>query len=162
MLKPRWQAITAVLAGLFIFASVGGVLGFPRGSVDVSKLKKEFLEAADEQNLRTVENFLQEVRAEIAHSNAELTQQQKTELAAALNRMDGRLTGRLKQTEGRVREDAQKMAGDVYRTVSQQRARDLSLIDLRFDGIETKSALEIRQTDAILNTLLQTTELRLK
>ena len=93
---------------------------------------------------------MQEVRAEIARSRTDLTQQQKTELTAALDRVDSRMTGRLKLAEDRVREDAQKMAVDVYRTVSQQRAQDLNLINLRFDGIETSSALETRQTDAIL------------
>lgn len=139
-----------------------GVLGFTRSSVDIAALKKDFLRAAEEQNRRTTESFLREVRAEITGSRTDLTLQQQTELAAALDRVDSRMTGRLKRTEDRVREDAQKMAVDVYRTVSQQRAQDLNLINLRFDGIETKSALETRQTDAILDTLLQAAELRLK
>lgn len=162
MLQPGWRAITAAVAGLFLLAGLGGVLGFTRSSVDIAALKKDFLRAAEEQNRRTTESFLREVRAEITGSRTDLTLQQQTELAAALDRVDSRMTGRLKRTEDRVREDAQKMAVDVYRTVSQQRAQDLNLINLRFDGIETKSALETRQTDAILDTLLQAAELRLK
>lgn len=162
MLKPSWRAVTAAVAGLFLIASVAGVLGFTRRSVDVAELKWEFLKAADEQNRRGAESFLQEVRAEIARSRAELTQQQKTELTAAIDRIDSRMTGRLKLTESRVRDDAQKMAVNVYRAVSQQRAQDLNLINLRFDGIETKNAIENQQTDAILNTILQVSELRLK
>jgi hypothetical protein len=162
MLKPRWQAITAAVAGLFLLASVGGVLGFSRRNVDVAELKKEFLAAAEEQNRRTAESFLQEVRAEISRSRTDLTQRQKTELTAALDRIDTRMTGRLKLAESRVRDDAQKMAVNVYQTVSQQRAQDLNLINLRFDGIETKNAIETRQNDAILSTLLQVSEITLK
>jgi hypothetical protein len=162
LMRPGWQAITAALAGLFLLAGIGGILGFTRGSVDAAALKKDFLQAAEEQNRRAAEGFLQEVRAEITRSRTDLTQQQKTELAAALDRMDSRMTGRLKLAETRVRDDAQQMAVEVYRAATEQRAHDLNLINLRFDGIETKNALETRQTDAILNTLLQVAELRLK
>jgi hypothetical protein len=102
------------------------------------------------------------VRAEIARSHTDLTQQQKAELTAALDRVDSRMTRRLKLVEGSARDDAQKTAVDVYRIISQQRAQDLNLINLRFDGIEASSTLETRQTDAILNTLLQVAELKLK
>ena len=162
ILKPRWQALTAAVAGLFLLAGIGGVMSFTRGSVDVTALKRDFLKAAEEQNHRTEANFLQAVRVEIARSRTDLTQQQKAELTAVLDRMDSRITGRLKLAEIRVRDDAQKMAVDVYRTVSQQRAKDLSLVNLRFDGIEASNTLETRQTDAILNTLLQVAELKLK
>jgi hypothetical protein len=161
MLKPRWQAITVVFAGLFLLAAVGGVVGFTRGSIDVTALKTDFLKAAEEQDRRTAESFLQEVRTEISLARTDLTQQQKAELTAALDRMDSRMTGRLKLAEGSVRDDAQKMAVDVYRTVTQQRALDLNLINLRFDGIEASSTLETRQNNAILNTLLQVAELKL-
>ena len=67
-----------------------------------------------------------------------------------------------KLTETQMREASQKTAVDVYRTVAQQRARDLDLINLRFDGIETKNALETHQTDTILGTLLQVAEFKLE
>jgi anti-sigma factor RsiW len=159
MLKPRWQAITA---GLFLLAGIGGVMGFTRGSIDATALKRDFLKAAEEQNRRTAESFLQEVRAEIAQSHTDLTQQQKAELTAALDRVDSRMAGRLKLAEGSARDEARKMAADVYQTISRQRVQDLNLINLRFDGIEASSTLETRQTDAILNTLLQVAELKLK
>jgi hypothetical protein len=165
MLKPRWQAITVIVAGLFLLAGVGGVgsVGsFTRGSIDAIALKRDFLKAAEEQNRQTAESLLQAVRAEVARSRTDLTQQQKTELAAVLDRLDSRMTRRLKLAEGSAREDAKKMAIDVYRTVSQQRAQDLNLINLRFDSIEASSTLETRQNNAILNTLLQVAELKLK
>jgi uncharacterized membrane protein len=162
MLKPRWQVITVLFAGLFLLSGIGGIMGFTRGSIDVTALKTDFLKAAQAQNQRAAGSFLQEVRAEIARSHTDLTQQQKAELTAALDRVDSRMTRRLKLVEGSARDDAQKTAVDVYRIISQQRAQDLNLINLRFDGIEASSTLETRQTDAILNTLLQVAELKLK
>jgi len=162
LLKPHWQAITAAVAGLFILASIGGIMSFTRSEMDASALKRDILKAAEQKNQEARANWLQEVRAEIARSQTELSQQQKAELTTALTRLDSRLTGRLTATEGRMRDDTKQLAGTLYRTVAQDRARDLSLIDLRFDRIETRNAIATRQTDAILDTLLQATELRLK
>jgi len=162
MMRPAWQAATALVAGLFLLGGLAGIAGFARGGVDAAALREDILRAAAEQNRRDGEALLVQLRAEIARSGSDLTERQKAELAAALRLLDSRMAGRLQQTEGRAREDAQRMAVDVYRTVTQQRARDLDLINLRFDGIETKYALETRQTDAILGTLLQVAELKLR
>ncbi len=162
LMKPRWQAITAAVAGLFLFASIGGVMSFTRSEIDVTALKADILKAAELKNQEARIGWLQEVKAEIARSNADLTEQQRTDLTAALNRMDSRMTGRLAAAEDRVRDDTKQLAVNLYRTVAQDRARDLSLINLRFDRIETRNAIETQQTDAILDTLLQATELRLK
>ena len=162
LMKPHWQAITAAVAGLFIFASIGGVMSFTRSEIDVAALERDILKTAEQKNQEARTNWLQEVQAEIARSRTDLTQQQKTELAAALTRLDSRMTGRLTAAEGRMRDDTKQLAVNLYRTVAQDRARDLSLISLRFNRIETRNAIETRQTDAILDTLLQAEELRLK
>jgi hypothetical protein len=162
LMKPHWQAITAAVAGLFILAGIAGVMSFTRSETDVSALKRDILKATEQKNQEARANWLQEVRAEIARSQAELSQQQKTELTIALTRLDSRLTGRMTAAEGRMRDDSNQLAVNLYRTVAQDRARDLSLIDLRFDRVETRNAIETRQTDAILDTLLQAAELRLK
>jgi hypothetical protein len=64
--------------------------------------------------------------------------------------------------ENRMRDDTQKLAVGLYKTISQQRAQDLDVINIRFDSIEASHAIDTRQTDAILDTLLQVAELRLK
>ncbi len=162
MLTPGWRAITAAVAGLFLLAGLGGILGFTRGSVDVAAIRKDFLAEAEKQNRRTAESFLHEMRAEIARSTADLTLQQRTELTTAVDIIDSRMKERLKLTEGRVREEAGKMALNVYRTVTQERAQDFDLINLRFDSIETQNALETHQTDTILGALLQVAEFKLE
>jgi hypothetical protein len=174
-MKPRWQAMTAAFAGLFLLMGIaaisrlqirsdrgGWVMSFGRNDIDVAALKKDILKSAEEKNREAGASWLQEARAEIARSRADLTRQQQTELTAALARLDSRFTGRLTLAEGRMRDDTQKLAVGLYKTVAQQRAQDLGIINVRFDSIETNHAIDARQTDAILDTLLQVAELRLK
>jgi hypothetical protein len=162
LMKPYWQAITAAVAGLFLLASIGGILSLTRGEIDVAALKRDILKAAEQQNQDTRANWLREVRAEIARSQTDLTQQQRAELAAAVAGLESRMNGRLTAAEDSMREDTETLAVNLYRTVAQDRARDLSLINLRFDSIEANNAIETKQTDAILGTLLQAAELRLR
>jgi hypothetical protein len=162
LMRPHWQAIFAAVAGLFVLASIAGVMSFARSEIDVALLKRDFLKAAEQKNREARTNWLQEVRAEIARSRAELTQQQRTELTAALIRTDSRLTARLADAENRMRDDTKLLAANLYRTVAQERARDLGFINLRFDSIQARNAMEMQQTDSILDTLLQATELRLR
>ncbi len=55
----------------------------------------KILAAEEEQNRRTAESFLHEMRAEIARSTADLTLQQRTELAATVDYIDSRMKERL-------------------------------------------------------------------
>jgi len=161
LLKPRWQVMTVALAGLLFLAGAGLVLSLTRNNFDVAALRKDFLKAAEEQNNQARAAWLQEAQAEIARSRTDLTQQQKTELMAAMNRLDSRWTGRLNAAQSRAKSDTRDMAVNLYRTVAQDRAQDLRFINLRFDSIETNNAIETRQTDAMIGTLLQAAELRL-
>jgi hypothetical protein len=161
-LKLRWQVFAAALAGLVLLVSAGWVMSLTRNNIDVVALKKDLLKAVQEQNNRARAVWLQEVQDEIARSRTDLTQQQKAELTAALNRLDSRWTGHLNAAESRVKNDTRDLATNLYRTVAQDRAQDLRFINLRFDSIETNNVIETRQTDAMIGTLLQAAELRLK
>ena len=81
---------------------------------------------------------------------------------AALARLDSRFTGRLDTTEVRLKDDTQKASAEIYRTVAQQRAQDLEIINLRFDSFETSTAIKDRQTNAVLDTLVQVAEFSLR
>ena len=102
------------------------------------------------------------MQAEITRSHTDLTRQQQAQLEAALARVDSRFAERLTLAEGRMREDTQRLGASLYKTVAQQRVRDLDAINTRLDGIEVNNAIETRQTDAILNTILQVADLKLR
>jgi hypothetical protein len=61
-----------------------------------------------------------------------------------------------------MRDDTQKLVSDMYRTVAQQRAQDLEAITLRFDSTEASNAIESRQTNEVLGTLLEVADLKLR
>jgi hypothetical protein len=174
-MKPRWRAATVAFAGLFLLIGVAGIsrlqirsdaagwaLSFGHSDIDVGSLKKDILRTANENDHKAKAAWLQEVRAEIERSQAELARQAQNERTSALAHLDSLLTGRINLAEGRLRGYSQNLALNLFGTVAQQRAKDLQVINLRFDSIEENNAIETRQTDAILDTLLQAAELRLR
>ncbi len=161
-MKPRWQAMAAAAAVLFVLASGGWILTLTRDEVDVAALKQDILTAVDQKNQEAGKLWVQQVRAEIERSDQNLTQQQKSDLKAALARLDARFAQRMEASEGRTREDTRKLATGLYKTMTQQRVQDLKLINLRFDSIETRNAIETQQTDEIIGTLIQAAEVRLQ
>jgi hypothetical protein len=162
LMRLRWQAMTVAFAGLFLLLSGGWLMSLTRGEIDVAALKQDLLKTVEQKNQEARAEWIEQVRAEFEHSSQNLTQQQKADLKAALARLDTRITGRLVASESRTRDDAQKLATGVFKTVAQQRAQDLKLINLRFGSIEARNAIENRQTDEILGTLLQAAELRIR
>jgi hypothetical protein len=162
LMKLHWQAITTSLAGLLLLITGGWVMSLTHKDLDVAALKQDLLKTVEQRNQAARTLWIEQVRAEIERSNQALTQQQKADLKAALVRMDSRIAGRMSAAEDRSRQDAQALASGIYKTVAQQRAQDLKLINLRFSSIETRNAIENRQTDEILGTLLQAAEFRAK
>jgi hypothetical protein len=162
LMNPQWQIAIASLAGLFVLVSILWVISFGHNDIDVAALKQEVLKSVEGQNRSDRNEWLQEVRTEIARSRTDLTRQQKVELTAALARLDSRISGRLKTAEADMKDHTQQTAIALYRTVAQQRAQDLNFINLRFDSLQANSAFKEQQTYVILDTLLQVAELRLR
>jgi hypothetical protein len=174
-MKPRWQVMTAVFAGLFILIGIaaafrmqirtvpgGWSMSFGREDFDIAVLKEDILKAAEQKNREADSAWIQQVRAEIARSGSELSQKQQASITIALSRLDARIKGKVTQSEDRMRADTQRLAVSLYQTVAQQRAQDLNLINTRFDTLEAADVIKARQTDDILSTLLQVAELRLR
>jgi hypothetical protein len=173
-MKPIWKAAVAAAAVLFLlmgFAAVsrlqirsdstGWAVSFSRSDIDVAALKQEILEAAGERDRQAIASWDQKVGSEMESTLTDLTKRQQNEFMAALARVDSRLTGRLETTEARMKDSTQKLTSEVYQTVAQQRAEDLEIINLRFDSFEMNSAIKDRQTDAVLDTLVNVAALSL-
>jgi hypothetical protein len=174
-MKPRRQFLALTTAVLFLFLGIAALsrlqvqvdrsgfrLNFGANSIDVAALKNEILEAAEARSREGRAALIQEMRSEIARSGSDLSRKQHVELVKALMAADARFDRRLAQSEDNLRNDSQKMIAGLYQTVSQQRARDLDLINLRFASAQADDALKTQQTDEILDTLLQEAELRLR
>jgi hypothetical protein len=173
-MNALWRTATAMAAALLLFMgiaalsrlqirsdSAGWAMSFGGNIIDVEALKADILETAGERTRQAKTEWFQDVRAEIGKSLADLDDQRQTELVAALDQIESRFNGRLTAAEDRMKDDTQKLAGDIYQTVAGERARDLELIDLRFDSIETSNFLRNQQTHAVLDTLVQVAEISL-
>jgi hypothetical protein len=170
-----WQTALACAAVLLLVVGVaaisrlqiqstpdGWAVSFGRKDVDLASLKKDILEAVEKKNGDARSAWIQEVEDQVSHSYDSMSRQQKVQLTEALARMDSRLTRRITHSEEQALQDARKLVSDLYGVVSQDRARDLAAINLRFDSTDANNAIKARQTNEILGTLLQVADLRLK
>jgi hypothetical protein len=170
-----WQAVLATAAALILLFGTATVsrlqirsnpsgwsISFGRSDLDPTALKEEILKAAERKNQESRAAWIREMQTEIARSHDSLTQQEALQLTSALARMDSRITGRIADSEGHVRNDTQKLVSDMYRTVAQQRAQDLEGINLRFDSTEASNAIQSRRTNEVLGTLLEVADLKLR
>jgi hypothetical protein len=174
-MKPLWQTATVAIAGLFFLIGIaaisqvqiradrdGWTVAFSRGKMDAAAIKEEILKITAERNRAAAQAWMQQIRTEIENSRTDLTRQQREELTAAFARLNSRLSDRILQETDNVRIDTGALVSDMYKTVSQQRARDLALINNRFENTKELGAFKERQTNEILDTLLQVAELKLK
>ncbi len=178
-MMPRWQAAAAGVAGLLLLLGVATVSGlqvrsdpgawtvsFGRGgapaSIDVAALKADILRATDENNRAAAMGWIQNLRSEITNSRRDLTQQQQYQLAAALTNLETRLNNRIIATADDLRTGAQKSNLELYQAVSVQHEQDMNGVTARLDKVVENNETRARQTDDILDTLLQIANLNLK
>jgi hypothetical protein len=174
-MKPFWQTATVAIAGLICLIGIAAVtqvqvrtdrdgwtVAFGRGSMDPAAIKEEIIKITEERNRAAAQTWIQQIRAEIEHSHTDLTRLQKEELTAAFTQLNSRLSNRILQETDTVRIDTGAYISNIYRTVSQQRARDLALINARFENTKELGTIKEQQTNEILDTLLQVAELKLK
>ena len=134
-------------------------MSFNSNVIDVAALREDILKTAEERNRQATAAWAQKVRDDIESSFTDLTREQRDELMTSLAQLDARLTGGLDTVETRMKDNTQKLETEIYQTVDQQRAQDLEVINLRFDSFELNNAIQGRQTDAVLDTLVQLAEL---
>ncbi len=174
-LRRRWQALAAGVFVLMLALSIAAVsrlqirsdsqgwsISFGRSDFDAAAFKQDILTAAEKRNQESGIALIREMRSEIERSQTNLTQQQQVQLMATLARLDSRITGRIATSEGRVKDDTQKLVSDLYGVIAQQRTQDLEAIKLRFDSTDVNNAIKARQTNEILGTLLQVADLKLR
>lgn len=174
-MKPVWKASVAAAAILFLLVGIaaisrlqirsdsnGWAVSFNSSIIDVAALKEDILKTAEETNRQVTAVQTQRVRVELESLFADLNEHQQKKFMAALAQLDSRFTGRLDTTEAGMKEETQKLVSEIYQTVTQQRAQDLEVINLRFDSFEINNAIKDRQTNAVLDTLVQVAELSLR
>ena len=153
----------AAISGFQVQAdSSGWAVSFGRSHADLTALRKDILQAVENQNQKARSAWIQEMRMEMTRSVGSLDAQQKAQFIKALARMDSRTVERIANSEGQMRDDTRKLISDLYRVMAQERARDLEAINLRFDSTDANNAIKARQTNEILGTLIQVADLKLR
>jgi len=178
-MMPRWQAATAGVIAVILAFGVLGVFGiqvkaqqegwtlsFGRGGasagIDTAALKAEILQAAEENNREAAREWIRNIQLEIARSHEDLTDQQRLMLAGSLSDLESRITGRLDLTAAELRSGNEKSMVDLYRTLSLEQQQQVNAVQTRIDGVIESQQERTRETDAVLETLLQVAELRFR
>ncbi len=130
--------------------------------IDTAAVEAKILQIVEEKNRRERVEWLRTLRLEIAHSQRSLTRQQQIILETALSDLESRMGGRIEQTARSVEERNDRSIANLYQAVSRQRERDLAAMDSKLTGLAVSGEIKETQTNAILETLLQVAELRMK
>jgi hypothetical protein len=171
-MKPRWQIATACAAAAMLLLSIAFALGLEiesgQGSwsislgrakamqeIDIAALKAEILRETDQRNRELALNYVRALRAEIAGTRSDLTQQRQAELISSLNALDARINNRISSMAEDLRTSSQNSSLAVYQSVSMQREADINGLSKRIEKVVDDFEAEGSQTDAILETLLQ-------
>jgi hypothetical protein len=178
-MMPRWQIATACVAALFVLLSMATVSGFQvradRGAwtvsfgrnaagtnLDINALKADILRAAEDKNRDLLLTNIQSLRSEITGTRADLSQQQQILLLSTLGGLETRVNNRINMTAEDLKAGSQKSALELYQAVSLRREQDVNAVNARLDKVVENFDSKARQTDSILETLLQIANLNLK
>lgn len=178
-LTPFWQTAAASFAAILLM--VGVAIAFhvqfrsdhgawtlscgraaAQGIPDPASFKADILKTMEQRNQEAALTWIDGLRDEIARTHADVTQEQKTQLVAALSNLETRLDDRISLTADDTRTANQKSLAELYQMLSQQREHDLNAIDSRFRLDADSSEVKARETDLILDTLIQVANLNLK
>jgi hypothetical protein len=174
-LPPIWQAACVGAAAVLLSISLaaltqlhvrsdrgGWSVAFGAPAIDSAALKAELLQALEQNERDRQLRFSREIREAVERLRAELAGRSQAELTQAVKRLNAGLEARIAGGDRRVQAEAQKLVGELFQAVTQQRAEDLNFINVRFESIDQSNALKSRQYDVILGTLLDVAELRLR
>ena len=186
MMHPAWQGVAAagLLVGVaFVALAVSQVhvrskdgawtIAFgnlpavspapaPSPKIDTAALEARILQIVEEKNRKEKLEWVRTLRSEINRSHSTLTRQQQIVLENALAGLESRMGSRMEQTARSVEERNNSSIASLYQAVSQQRELDLAAMDRKLTGLAVSGEMKETQTNAILETLLQVAELRMK
>ena len=159
-LQVRFEGHTMILS----FGSAPAARPAPHAvpAINTQALEAKILQVAEERNRKDVLDWVRTLRSEIAQGNRRLDERQRAVLQAALTNVEARMTNAVSETVQAMEARTDKSLSDLYATVNLQRERDANVLNERLNQVALNNETRGNQTDAILETLLQAAELRLK
>jgi hypothetical protein len=131
-------------------------------TVNIEGLKAELLRVLEERSQEEHQLWVQDMRQELARSKLVLTRKQRKLVDSALAGLETRFNHQISTRELALQTGWKQSMTDLYQTIQTQRRQDLVLTKNRLDRLAVQGEMRSTQTDAILETLLQVAEMRMK
>jgi hypothetical protein len=182
-LQPGWKvAMLANAAAVFVMATLlitGMQMRYESGSfalsfgkpiespaypsrVDVATLKAELSDAMDAKLVAQNQAWKAAMRIEFTQLGTALSDRQKDLLQASLARLENRVNDRILTTQTALQGGTEKALDNMYQLLRFERQQDVIAITDRIDVVAAHSEAKASQTDAVLSTLLDVAEQRVK
>ena len=129
---------------------------------DAEALKHELLVVIEERLQREHLEFISLVQAQLKQSTTLSNQQQRHLLQAALESMETRFNSQLTSAGKALEARNDRALMSLIGAWQTQREQDLARIHASFGQILAQGQLKEKQTDNILNTLIQVAELKMQ
>jgi hypothetical protein len=134
----------------------------PQTALSVDQLKTEILHALEAKSREERMAWIHSMQDEVALSNRKLSQKQRKSLEAALAGLEARVDDRMAARELSMQASWKQSLGDLYKTIQVQRKQDLMLTRNGIERLAAQGEVRSNETEAILATLLQAAEYRMK
>jgi len=131
-------------------------------SMNVDNLKTDIVQVLEERSRQEHLSWVQEMKTELARSGQKWNRQQQKSLQVAMAGLEARVTDRMISRDLSLQANWKQSLVDLYGTIQIQRRRDLQLTKNGIDRLATQGEARSNETEAILATLLQAAEYRIK
>jgi hypothetical protein len=130
--------------------------------VNVDNLKTEIIQVLEERSRQEHLSWVQEMKTELARSGQRWNRQQRKSLEVAVAALEARVDDRMISRNLSLQANWKQSLIDLYGTIQIQRRRDLQATQNGIDRVATQGEARNNETEAILATLLQAAEYRVK
>jgi len=132
------------------------------GVANVESLKTDIVQELEEKSRQEHLLWVREMKTELARSGQKWNRQQQKSLESALAGLEARVDDRMISRELSLQANWKQSLVDLYGTIQIQRRRDLQATKNGIDRVATQGEARNNETEAILATLLQAAEYKIK
>lgn len=156
----RWENGAWILSfGKSVAPNIPPVQAPPVNAADI---EARILKVVEERNRMEKLEWVRTLRIELEQSNRSTTEQQHKILQVALSDLELRLGSQINTTAKALEDRSDRAFTNLYQVISTERERDLATFNTRLNRLAANDEVRGNQTDAILETLLQVAELKLR
>jgi len=130
--------------------------------VNMADIEARILKVVEERNRMEKLEWVRILRIELEQSNRSMTERQHKILQVALSDLEMHLGGQINATAKTLEDRSDRAFANFYQVISTEREQDLATFNTRLNRLAANDEVRGNQTDAILETILQVAELKLK